>query len=98
MVQAAVLDGLLFDASSFGQDCFAATKVDVRRREVADTFMISAVVVVVDDGVDGGCAFATVARTRPDPRTLEAARLGANVVPISLCYASVGQSQEGFML
>jgi len=34
VVQAAVLDGLQFDASPFGQDGFATTKVDVSRYEV----------------------------------------------------------------
>jgi hypothetical protein len=36
VVQAAVLDGLMFDAPPFGQDGFATTKVDVGRGEVAD--------------------------------------------------------------
>ena len=57
MVQAAVLDGLLFDASSFGQDGFAATKVDICRGQVADAFVIAFVVVVADEGGDGGFAF-----------------------------------------
>ncbi len=34
MVQAAVLDGLVFDASAFSQDGFAAPKVDVGRDEL----------------------------------------------------------------
>jgi len=36
MVQAAVLDGLVFDASPFGQDGLATPKVDISWGEVAD--------------------------------------------------------------
>jgi hypothetical protein len=57
MVQAAVLDGFLFDASPFGQDGFAATEVDVCWGQVADAFVVTAVVVVVDEGGDGGLKF-----------------------------------------
>ena len=57
-VQAAVLDGLLFDAPPCSQDGFAAAKVDIGRGEVADAFMISPVVVVVDEGGDGDFEFA----------------------------------------
>ena len=57
MVQAAVLDGLLFDASPFGQDGFAATEVDVGWGQVADAFVVTVVVVVVDEGGDGGLKF-----------------------------------------
>lgn len=51
MVQAAVLDSLLFDSPPFGQDGFAATKIDIAVGKVADAFMIPSVVVVVDDAV-----------------------------------------------
>ena len=44
MVQAAVLDGLVFDAPPFGQDGFAATEVDVSRGEVADALVVAVVV------------------------------------------------------
>ena len=57
MVQAAVLDGLQFDASPFSQDGFAATEVDVGWGQVADAFVVTAVVVVVDEGGDGGFQF-----------------------------------------
>ena len=57
MVQAAVLDGLQFDASPFGQDGFAATEVDVGWGQVADAFVVTVVVVVVDEGGDGGLKF-----------------------------------------
>jgi hypothetical protein len=54
MVQAAVLDGLVFDASPFSQDGFAAPKVDVGRCQVADALVVAMVVVVVDEDGDGG--------------------------------------------
>ena len=54
MVQAAVLDGLLFGAPPFGQDGFAASEVDVSWGQVADAFVGAAVVVVIDEGGDGG--------------------------------------------
>ena len=54
MVQAAVLDGLVFDASPFSQDGFTAPKVDISWGEVADALVIAVVVVVVDEGGDGG--------------------------------------------
>ena len=54
MVQAAVLDGLVFDAPPFCQDGFASTKGDVGWGEVADAFVVTMVVVVVDEGGDGG--------------------------------------------
>lgn len=58
MVQAAVLDGLVFDAPPFSQDVFAAPEVDVSRCQVADALVVAAVVVVVDEGADGGFEFA----------------------------------------
>lgn len=57
MVQAAVLDGLQFDAPPFGQDGFAASEVDVGRGEVADALVVAMVVVVTDEGGDGGFKF-----------------------------------------
>jgi hypothetical protein len=57
MVQAAVLDGLVFDASPFSEDGFAATEVDISWCEVADALVASVVVVVVDEGGDGGLKF-----------------------------------------
>ena len=54
MVQSSVLDGLLFDAPPFGQDGFAAPEVDVSRGQVADALVVAVVVVVVDEGGDGG--------------------------------------------
>ena len=55
MVQAAVLDGLLFDAPPLSEDFLTATKVDVRRGEVADALVVAVVVVVVDQDID--CRF-----------------------------------------
>ena len=57
MVQAAVLDGLVFDAPPFSQDGFAATKVVVGRCQVADALVVAVVVVVFDEGGDDGLKF-----------------------------------------
>lgn len=57
VVQAAVLDGLQFDASPFGQDGFATTKIDVSRCQVADALVVAVVVVVIDEGGDGSFQF-----------------------------------------
>ncbi len=66
MVQAAVLDGLVFDASPFSQDGFAAPEVDISWGEVGDALVVAVVVVVVDEGRDGGfkLSFAIMERTR----------------------------------
>ena len=58
MVQAAVLDGLVFDASPFSQDGFAAPEVDVCRGEVADALVVAVVVVMVDEDIDFRFQFA----------------------------------------
>ena len=57
MVQAAVLDGLVFDAPPFGKDGFAATKVDVGRCQIADALVVATMVVVIDEGGDGSLEF-----------------------------------------
>ena len=49
VLQATVGNGLLFDPLSFGQDRRAAPTVDIGRGEIADAFVVSAVVVVVDE-------------------------------------------------
>lgn len=41
MVQAAVLDGLQFDASPFDQNGFATTKIVVGRGKVADALVVA---------------------------------------------------------
>ena len=45
MVQAAVLDGLVFDAPPVGQDGFATPEVDVSWCPVADALVVAMVVV-----------------------------------------------------
>ena len=57
MDQAAVLDGLYFDLLPFCQDCRAAPKVDVGGCQIAEAFVISAMVVMLDEGVDGRLKF-----------------------------------------
>ena len=52
MVQAAVFDGLLFDAPPFGQDGFAAAEVDVSWGEVADALVVPEMIVVGDEVAD----------------------------------------------
>ena len=52
MDQAAALDGLCFDLPPFCQDCRAAPEVDVGWCEIAEAFVISVVVVVLDEGGD----------------------------------------------
>src|SRR6185369_17784782 len=52
VLQAAVNNGLSLDPFSFGQDGWTASKVDVGRGEIVDALVISAVVVVVDEGRD----------------------------------------------
>jgi len=52
MNQAAVLDGLCFDFLPFCQDCRAAPEVNIGRCQIAEAFVISAMVVLLDDGSD----------------------------------------------
>jgi hypothetical protein len=54
MFQAGVLDDLVIDASPFSQDGFAAPKVDISWGQVADALVVAMVVVMVDEGGDGG--------------------------------------------
>ena len=54
VVQASVLDGLSFDPFSFQQDGLAAPEVDVSRRQVGDTLVVSQMVVVGDEVTDLG--------------------------------------------
>ena len=51
--QAAVLDDVYFDLLTFCQGCRAAPKVDVSGCQIAEAFVISAMVVMLDEGVDG---------------------------------------------
>ena len=50
VLQATVGNGLSFDPLSFGQDGRAVPAVDVGGGEIVDAFVVSAVVVVVDEG------------------------------------------------
>ena len=57
VVQAAFLDGLLFNAPPFSQNGFAAPEIDVSRGQVADALVVAVAVVVIDEGGDGGFEF-----------------------------------------
>ena len=48
MAQAAIHQGLAFDAFPLGQDPFAASEVDVSGRQVAQALMGSGMIVVFD--------------------------------------------------
>jgi len=50
MDQAPVLNGLCFDLLPFCQDCWAGPEVDVGGCQIAEAFVISAMVVVLDKG------------------------------------------------
>ena len=50
MLQAAFPDGLFLDLLSHGQDLSAPTVVDVSECQVAQTLVLSVVVVVLDEG------------------------------------------------
>ena len=54
MLQAAVGDGLSFDPFSFCQDGATPPAVDVGRGEIVDALVVSAVVVVGNEGFDLG--------------------------------------------
>src|SRR5215475_15006064 len=51
MLQATVGDSLSFDPLSFCQDGWSAPEVDVGRGEIVDTLVVSAVIVVSDEGL-----------------------------------------------
>ena len=54
MLQAAILDGGSFDPFSFQQNGLSAAEVNVGRREITEALVITAMVVVIDEGVDPG--------------------------------------------
>ena len=54
MLQAALLDGLAFDFASLSENGLLATEVNISWRHVAEAFVVSVVVVVVDEGFDLG--------------------------------------------
>ena len=54
MLQAPVFEGLSFDAPTFLKDLPAPAEVDIRRGEVLQAFMISVVIIVLDEVADLG--------------------------------------------
>jgi hypothetical protein len=58
MAQAAVSDGLFLDFLPGLEDRLAAAEVDVGGGQVAEALVVAAVVVVVDEGSDGGLELA----------------------------------------
>ena len=70
MDQAAVLDGLYFDLLPFCQDCRAAAKVDVGGCQIAEAFVISAMVVMLDDANDLELLGCWVSHSRSPPAPL----------------------------
>ena len=52
MLQAPMLDSLSFDFLPFDQNGLAAPEVDVGGREVAQALVVTAVIVVLDEGLD----------------------------------------------
>jgi hypothetical protein len=51
MLQAAVCDGVAFDAFSFSADRLSPAEVDIGRCEVVDALVITDVIVVFDEGL-----------------------------------------------
>ena len=54
VVQAAFLDGQVFDLSPSLNDGVVPAEVDVGGGEVGEAFVVAAVVVVLDEGADAG--------------------------------------------
>jgi hypothetical protein len=54
MLQAPSLERLAFGPFSLQQDGRAAPEVDIGRREVAEAFVVAAVIVVADEVIDLG--------------------------------------------
>lgn len=52
MVQAALSDGVSFDPFAFEQDGLAASEVDVGWGKIVEALVVSAMVVVLDEGRD----------------------------------------------
>ena len=51
MVSAALLDGLVFNLLSPLQNALAVSEVDIGWRQVVETFVVAAMIVVVDEVV-----------------------------------------------
>ena len=56
MHQASVLDGLSFDPFSFQQDGVASAEVNIGRCQAANGLMVTPVVVMIDEEVEGFCS------------------------------------------
>ena len=54
VVQAALSDGFSFNPFAFEQDGLAASEVDVGRCEIVEALVVSAMVVILDEGCDLG--------------------------------------------
>ena len=54
MLQAPLFDGDAFDAGAFGKDGFVPGEVGVRRRHIAQAFVITVVIIVLDERLDLG--------------------------------------------
>lgn len=52
MLQASVLDCLVLDPFTFGEDGLPTTEVDVGGREIAEALVRSGMVVMLDEGAD----------------------------------------------
>ena len=52
MLQSSFLNSLPFDDFSSSENGFGPAKVDIRRRQVLQAFVIAPVVVMVDEGLD----------------------------------------------
>ena len=52
MLQAAVLDCQFLDLFPFSDDGFVPAEVDIRRCDIAQTFVVSFGIVVIDEGAD----------------------------------------------
>ena len=49
MLQATILDCLFFDLFPFSDDVFVSFEVDIRWCDVAQTFMVTMVIVILDE-------------------------------------------------
>lgn len=52
VLQAAMFDGLLLDPFALLEDGLCPAEVGVGRRHVAEAFVVSAVIIVFDEGLD----------------------------------------------
>jgi len=52
MLQAAILDCLFFDLFPFSDDVFISPEVDIRWCDVAQTFVVTMVIVILDECLD----------------------------------------------